>query len=173
MSKQSPENLLLYLAEPDRDYIDGLFAQLAQRGLPAQQQRPHISLTFAPRMSPAVVELAQQLLPPLIPATFRRAGTVVFGTKRKQTVAWLLETNAALEEAARSLSAANPDGRGPRWVPHLTMGLRLQREVVPDYIRALDQLTSPHFRELTAVEAAYWQPAHQRLHSIAKAAPPS
>jgi hypothetical protein len=73
-------------------------------------------------------------------------------------VAWLLETDEALEATARELSALNPDGRGRRWIPHLTVGLRLPRETVPDYIRALDELTSPHFKELTAVRAALWKP---------------
>src|SRR5699024_10929854 len=81
---------------------------------------------------------------------------------RKQTVAWLLETTDALEIAAREISAMNPDGRGPRWNPHLTVGLRLPREMVPGYMRALDEVTPPRFKKLTAVQAGFWQPATQQ-----------
>ena len=118
-------------------------------------------------MPSEVVEHATELLPPVIPARFQRMGTVVFGTKRKQTVAWLLETSDELEIAARRISALNPDGRGPRWIPHLTMGLRLPREIVPDYIQALDAVTSPHLKELTAVRAVFWRPGAQKLTVLA------
>jgi len=94
---------------------------------------------------------------------------VVFGTKRKQTVAWLLETSDELESAARAISALNPDGRGPRWTPHLTMGLRLPRKIVPDYMRALDEEISIYLRELTAVRAALWRPRTQELSVLAGA----
>lgn len=94
-------------------------------------------------------------------------GNVVFGTKRKQTVAWLLETSDELEIAAREISALNPDGRGPRWIPHLTMGLRLPREIVPEYIRALDELTSSNLKDFTAVRAALWRPQLQDLTVLA------
>ena len=120
-------------------------------------------------MQPEVVDLAAQLLPAVIPADFRRVGNVIFGTKRKQTVAWLLETTNELEIAARKISAANPDGRGPRWTPHLTMGLRLPREEVPSYIQAMDELTSSHFKELSIVEAAYWRPRTQEKTVLAEA----
>lgn len=146
-----------------------IFACLEDRGFPAQQQTPHITVTFSPAMAPEVVQRATELLPPVIPARFRRVGTVVFGTKRKQTVAWLLETSDELEIAARDISALNPDGRGPRWTPHLTMGLRLPREIVPDYIRALDEVTSPHLRELTAARAAFWRPRTRELTVLAGA----
>lgn len=163
MSDKSPDNILLYLPEEQEAAIRAIFDDLAAQGFPRQNQRPHITITFSPHMDPAVVDLAAELLPPRIPATFRRVGTVVFGTKRKQTVAWLLETSDALEIAARDISAANPDGRGPRWTPHLTMGLRLPRETVPAYLDALHRATSPHLRELTATQAAYWRPKTQQL----------
>ncbi|MDO5374036.1 MAG: hypothetical protein Q4F10_11330 [Corynebacterium glutamicum] len=53
--------------------------------------------------------------------------------------------------------------RAAKLLPHLTMGLRLPREIVPDYIRALDEVTSPHFKEITATQAAYWRPKIQQL----------
>lgn len=114
-----------------------------------------------------VVQGADELLPPVIPASFRRVGSVVFGTKRKQTVAWLLETTDELEIAAREISALNPDGRGPRWIPHLTVGLRLPRGIVPEYMRALDELTSAHLKEFTAVRAALWRPRGHGLTVLA------
>src|SRR5699024_11150315 len=126
-----------------------------------------ITNTFSPAMANDVVERAAELLPPVIPASFRRVGTVVFGTKRKQTVAWLLETTDALEIAAREISALNPDGRGPRWNPHLTVGLRLPREKVPDYMQALDKVTPTIFKELTAVQAGLWRPASQHMTVLA------
>ena len=154
----SPENILLHLAEEQEAQVREIFAELEARGFPAQAQTPHITITFAPRMEQQVVDLAEELLPPLIPASFGRMGTVVFGTRRKQTVAWLLETSDELETAARVISEANPEGRGPRWIPHLTMGLRLPRRTVPDYIRALDEVTGPQLRELTAAEAGLRKP---------------
>ncbi|GAA1413382.1 2'-5' RNA ligase [Glutamicibacter uratoxydans] len=166
---RSPENILLHLSPSEDQQIRGLFAELEARGFPRQQQTPHISLTFAPAIAPDVIQLASQLLPPLIPSKLRRVGTVVFGTKRKQTVAWLLEASDDLEIAARNISARNPEGRGPRWTPHLTLGLRLPREIVPDYIKALDELTSPHLRELTAAEAVYWRPRIQEETILAQA----
>ncbi|HIY86444.1 MAG TPA: 2'-5' RNA ligase family protein [Candidatus Yaniella excrementavium] len=158
----SPENILLYLPKEEEQQVREIFARLQERGFPTQHQTPHITITFSPSMADDVVERAAALLPPVIPASFRRVGTVVFGTKRKQTVAWLLETTDALEIAAREISAMNPDGRGPRWNPHLTVGLRLPREMVPDYMRALDEVTPPRFKELTAVQAGFWQPATQQ-----------
>lgn len=163
----SPDNILLHLAEKEEQQVRDLFAQLAERGFPVQNQTPHITLTFSPEMQDHVSDRAAQLLPAVIPARFRRVGTVVFGTKRKQTVAWLLETDEALEAVARELSSINPDGRGERWIPHLTVGLRLPREIVPDYIRALDEVTSPHLRELTAQRAALWKPRIQELTVLA------
>lgn len=154
----SPENILLRLSPRDDVYVRELFEHLEGMGFPKQNQSPHISVTFARQMQPQVVERAKDILPGCVPATLRRAGVVTFGVKRKQTVAWLLEGSDELETAARELSALNPEGRGSRWIPHLTLGLRLPREIVPDYIRALDELTSPHFRELTAEQAVYWRP---------------
>lgn len=165
----SPENILLHLSEDAEQQVRDVFKLLEERGFPAQRQKPHITVTFSPVMQDHVVESAAELLPPLIPASFRRVGSVVFGTKRKQTVAWLLETTEELEIAAREISALNPDGRGSRWIPHLTVGLRLPREIVPDYIRALDGLTSSHLKELTAVRAALWRPESQELTVLAGA----
>lgn len=164
----SPDNILLHLAEKEEQQVRDLFAQLAERGFPVQNQTPHITLTFSPDMQEHVSARAAQLLPAVIPAQFRRVGTVVFGTKRKQTVAWLLETDEALEAVARELSSINPDGRGERWIPHLTVGLRLPREIAPDFIRALDELTSPHLRELTAERAALWKPRIRELTVLAE-----
>ncbi len=166
----SPDNILLHLAEDEEQRVREVFARLEERGLPKQNQTPHITITFSPAMPDDVVQRAAELLPPVIPARFRRVGMVVFGTKRKQTVAWLLETSDELESAARAISALNPDGRGPRWTPHLTMGLRLPREIVPDYMRALDEESSSvHLRELTAVRAALWRPRTQELSVLAGA----
>jgi len=165
----SPDNILLYLPENEEQQVRDLFAQLAERGFPVQNQTPHITLTFSPEMKEHVAERAAELLPAVIPAQFRRVGTVVFGTKRKQTVAWLLETDEELEAVARELNRINPDGRGERWIPHLTVGLRLPREIVPDYIRALDELISPHLRELTGIRAALWKPRIQELTVLAGA----
>ena len=165
----SPDNILFHLPQREEQQVREIFARLEERGFPAQQQTPHITVTFSKNMADRIVERAAELLPPLIPASFQRVGTVVFGTKRKQTVAWLLETSVDLESAARELSALNPDGRGRRWTPHLTMGLRLPREIVPDYVRALDEVTSAHFRELTATRAAFWRPRTQELTVLAEA----
>lgn len=154
----SPDNILLHLADEDEAQIRGIFSHLADRGFPIQHQRPHVTLTFSPVMHPRVTELAGHLLPPLIPATFHRVGTVIFGTRRKQTVAWLLDAPDNLSAAARQLSAENPDGRGRAWTPHLTVGLRLPREVIPDYLRALEEITPAAFKELHAVRAGLWQP---------------
>lgn len=163
----SPDNILLHLPDDQEQQVRDIFAQLAKRGFPLQNQTPHITLTFAPEMKEHVSRRAAELLPAVIPAQFQRVGTIVFGVKRKQTVAWLLETTEELEAVARELSGINPYGRGKRWIPHLTMGLRLPREIVPDYIRALDELTSPHLKELTANRAALWKPRIQELTVLA------
>ncbi|MCQ9676831.1 2'-5' RNA ligase [Corynebacterium sp. BF-R-2] len=163
MSRNSPENLLLYLAPEDEESVRAVFSVLAERGFPLQHQRPHITVTFAPTMDTAVVDQARDVLPPLVPAVFRRVGTVVFGTKSKQTVAWMLETTDELEAAARQLSAANSDGRGARWTPHLTMGLRLPRVMVPEYVRALDEISGPEHKEFLATTAAWWRPKVEQL----------
>lgn len=165
----SPENILLHLAGDEEQQVREVFKTLEDRGFPAQQQTPHITITFSPAMPAEVVERAAELLPPVIPASFRRVGSVVFGTKRKQTVAWLLETSDELEIAAREISALNPNGRGPRWIPHLTVGLRVPREIVPDYIRALDEETSSHLKEFTAMRAAFWRPRARELTVLADA----
>ena len=151
----SPDNILLHLPEDEEQQVREVFARLEQRGFPAQSQTPHITVTFSPAMDEDVVKRAAELLPPVIPARFQRVGTVVFGTKRKQTVAWLLETSDELEIAAREIGALNPEGRGPRWTPHLTMG----------------EETSPHLKELTAARAALWRPRSQELTVLAGDAP--
>lgn len=155
----SPENILLRLPSEEEEGIRAIYADLAAGGFPEQRQRPHISVTFAPRMDTRVVGEAAVLLPPLLPAQLRRAGIVVFGTKSKQTVAWLLEAPEELEAAARTLSAMNPEGRGARWVAHLTMGLRIPKADVPGYIAALGEATSPHLNQVTAERAVFYQPS--------------
>lgn len=158
MSQRSPENILLRLPKEEEEAVRAIYAALAERGFPQQHQRPHVSITFAPTMDTRVVGEAAELLPRLLPQALRRAGVVIFGTKSKQTVTWLLEAPEELERAARRLSAMNPDGRGERWVPHLTMGLRLPKAIVPDYVAALGEVTSPHFTEITAERAVFYQP---------------
>lgn len=158
MSQRSPENILLRLPKEEEEVVRAIYSSLAERGFPQQHQRPHVSVTFAPTMDTRVVGEAAELLPGLLPQALRRAGVVIFGTKSKQTVTWLLEAPEELERAARRLSAMNPDGRGDRWVPHLTMGLRLPKAIVPDYIAALGEVTSPHFTEITAERAVFYQP---------------
>lgn len=158
LAAMSPENILLRLPDAEEQAVRDIYADLAARGFPQQHQRPHISVTFAPTMHRRAIARATDLLPPLLPVALRRSGVAIFGTKSKQTVAWLLEAPEALERAARAVSVANPDGRGERWIPHLTMGLRLPKAVVPDYIAALQEVTSPHFKEITAQRAAFYQP---------------
>jgi len=155
----SPENILLRLPEAEEQAVRAIYTELADRGFPQQHQRPHISVTFAPAMRRRAIAAASDLLPPALPAALRRSGLAIFGTKSKQTVAWLLEAPEDLERAARAVSAANPEGRGERWIPHLTMGLRLPKRIVPDYIAALQEVTSPHFKELTAQRAVFYQPS--------------
>lgn len=159
MSARSPENILLRLSQREEEEVRSIYAALHQQGFPQQHQRPHISVTFAQHMEQRVVEEAAALLPPLLPARLDRVGVVVFGTKSKQTVAWLLEAPEDLDAAARALSASNPHGRGARWVPHLTMGLRIPKAMVPDYLSALAEVTSPHFKTLHAEQAVYYRPA--------------
>ena len=100
MSKNSPDNILLYLPEKQEQHIREIFAGLADRGFPVQNQRPHITVTFSAAMDPSVVE-------------------------------------------------------------------RLPRKDVPGYLQAMDELTSSHFKELTAVEAAYWRPKTQEKRLLA------
>ena len=159
----SPDNILFHLSKDEERQVRLIFAALSKRGFPQQWQTPHITITYSPLMGHAAIELAAELLPPVIPARFRRAGTVVFGTKGKQTIAWLLETSDTVEEAAREVSAANHDGRGKQWIPHLTMGLRIPRHLVGEYIMALDEETSPHFKNMTATRASLWRPRTQEL----------
>lgn len=163
----SPDNILLYLHEDDEKQVRDIFARLAQRGFPAQQQTPHITITFAPEMGQGAIEMASELLPAVVPADFQRRGAVIFGTKSKQTIAWLLETTDELEVAARRISAANPAGRGDRWIPHLTMGLRIPKDIVPNYLQALHEETSTHFKTLRATRAAVWKPRLQQRVDLA------
>lgn len=162
----SPDNILLRLPEEQDAYVREVFAQLEAKGLPKQNQTPHITITFAKEMAPHVVDRARELLPQLMPTSFHRAGVVIFGTKSKQTICWLLEADPELEAAARELSALNPEGRGARWVPHLTVGLRIPRALVPEYVGALDQVTSGHFKTITGQRAVLWQPRFQKLTEL-------
>ena len=77
----SPENILLHLPEDEEQQVREVFSLLEERGFPAQQQTPHITITFSPSMQADVVERAAELLPPLIPARFHRVGTVVSGER--------------------------------------------------------------------------------------------
>ncbi|ALA67786.1 2'-5' RNA ligase family protein [Corynebacterium lactis] len=159
----SPDNILMYLVPEQERRVREIFAKLSQRGFPTQNQTPHITLTFAPTMQGCVVKRAAEILPPLLPAELHRVGTVVFGTKSKQTIAWLLEASDELEAAARELNRLNPDGRGDRWIPHLTMGLRVPRGLVSSYIQALDEVTSPHFKVLKSEKVGFWSPKAQKF----------
>ena len=159
----SPDNILLHLQKDHEDKVRQIFSVLEQRGLPRQNQTPHITVTFAPEMTEPAIQRAADLLPSVIPASFRRVGIVVFGTKSKQTIAWLLEGSEEMEAVAREINGANPEGRGVRWTPHLTMGLRIPRAIVPEYIAALDEETSPHFKVMTADRGALWRPRVQEL----------
>src|SRR5690625_7499604 len=88
----SPDNILLHLPEEEEQRVREVFAQLEERGFPIQRQTPHITVTFSPAMADDVVERAAELLPAVITACFRRWGTVVFGTRRNQTLAWTRDT---------------------------------------------------------------------------------
>lgn len=74
----SPENILLRLEPGQEAYVREIFAQLEQMGFPVQEQTPHISLTFAQSLPAALLDLAQELLPSVIPTQLRRIGTVTF-----------------------------------------------------------------------------------------------
>ena len=68
----SPDNILLHLPEREEQQVRDIFAQLAGRGFPLQNQTPHITITFSPQMEEGVVKRAVELLPAVIPARFRR-----------------------------------------------------------------------------------------------------
>ena len=167
MSVRSPDNILFYLPPDQEQQVRDIFSALNDLGLPQQNQRPHITVTFAPRMSAEVVSRAAEILPPVVPAEFKRVGTVIFGTRSKQTIAWLLETDSAVTEAAREICALNSDGRGTEWIPHLTVGLRVPRALVPEYMQGLERVTPTRFKELTALRAAYWRPATRHYTHLA------
>ncbi|PFG27304.1 2'-5' RNA ligase family protein [Corynebacterium renale] len=162
----SPDNILLRLVPEQEDYVREVFAELAERGFPPQQQTPHITMTFATVMPESVVRLAQELLPPLLPLTVRRSGVAIFGTKSKQTVSWLLDAPPALHAAARELAAANPDTHVTDWIPHITVGLRLPRAMVGEYVAALDEVTSGHFRDLHVARAVVWSSRTDTLREL-------
>lgn len=146
-----------------------IFDALEARGFPRQNQTPHITISFSHDMAPAAVERAAEVLPAVIPAEFQRVGTVIFGTRRKQTVAWLLETRETMRRAAREISVLNPEDHRTDWIPHLTMGLRLPRETVPEYVAALDEVTPRHFKELLAHRAGFWKPVTREYRALAGA----
>ena len=54
----SPDNILMYLLPEQEAQIKEIFVQLAERGFPQQNQKPHITVTFAPTMSPEVIQRA-------------------------------------------------------------------------------------------------------------------
>ena len=95
MSVNSPENILLNLPDEQAATVRGIFDELAARGFPPQRQTPHITVTFSPNMAPQVVERAREILPSAVPSELSRRGVVVFGTGKKQTVAWLLEARTS------------------------------------------------------------------------------
>lgn len=163
----SPQNILMYLSPEQEQQVREIFDALEARGFPRQNQTPHITISFSHDMSPAAVDRAAEVLPGVVPADFQRVGTVIFGARRKQTVAWLLETGEPMRQAAREISSLNPDDHRTDWIPHLTMGLRLPREMVPGYIAALDELTPRHFKELLAHRAGFWKPATQEYRALA------
>lgn len=104
----------------------------------------------------------------VVPTTLRRVGTVVFGTRSKQTVAWLLEAEPELHKVAAQLSEANPEGRGPMWIPHLTVGLRIPKTIVPHYLETLAGVTSTHFKEIRVDRASFWRPSVQQERILAR-----
>lgn len=165
----SPDNILLRLFPEDEARVREVYAELAARGFPPQQQTPHITVTFAPVMPAAPVDAARTHLAGLLPADFSRVGTVIFGIKSKRTVAWLLETTEELESAARAVSAANQEGRGDRWIPHLTMGLRIPRSLEADYTAALDDIARGDLalRNFRAQRAVLWSPRTQTETALA------
>nr|WP_294693467.1 2'-5' RNA ligase family protein [uncultured Friedmanniella sp.] len=146
------QSVELVLDDASDGAIRGLWARLAEAGLPTEQRRtpsgshrPHVTLFAADAIAPA----ADQALPEAFAAlrvTVRIGGLLAFGPRRGAVVLVrsvvpsreLLDLQA--EVAARC--GADPAGHfGPgRWTPHVTLARRVPIAQLGAVVQALGDL---------------------------------
>lgn len=120
------------------DAIRRQWAALVEAGLPSQAQhrsptnRPHVTLTVAERIDPAV-DVALRAPAALLPLACRIGAPVVFG-RRTLVLARLIVPDAGLLRVHESVDAICgphmpsgpfPHARPGQWTPHVTLARRL------------------------------------------------
>lgn len=163
VAEMAPQQALELILDSDSDHtVRQCWKQLADSGLPSQAQHqgatnaPHVTVFTAPLLEPEVTEQARMSLNPLLPATFRVSGLVVFGAKR-MTVAWLLEAPEVVDTAVRALRQAGVQA-SPSWLPHVTLGRRIHKEQLPAVMEVLPQPPAA----LTVQLLRAWDPTRRR-----------
>lgn len=134
---------------------------LRDAGLPSQADHrsmtnaPHLTIVAAQPITPATLDLARDIVLPLLPATVLVRGLVVLGQGARVALAYLAEPDSRLAQAAHQVRESVPNLRHPVWTPHITLARRLPRRLVPDALRLL---VEHPLTEITATRLRWWDP---------------
>jgi hypothetical protein len=139
---------------------------LRDAGLPSQLDHtggtntPHVTIVALPAIDVALEERAVELVGSLLPVVVRPSGVALLGGE-KVTVARLLDVPPELVRAVLDLREGQAE-RHAAWLPHVTLGRRVERV---DVQRAVDVLGYAD-HELALVELRRWDPERHRVRIL-------
>ncbi|MGZ6754355.1 MAG: 2'-5' RNA ligase family protein [Nocardioides sp.] len=128
--------------EAGRDAVLADWQALREAGLPSQLDHkgmtntPHLTLVAAPALSQEVADRGAEVIGSLLPVTVRTSGLLLLGGKRV-TVARTLDVSDELMAAVVGLRREVDGRQHDSWLPHLTLGRRIDRGSVQVAVDAL------------------------------------
>jgi hypothetical protein len=113
----------------------------------------HVTVVSAPAIPDAAVDVARQVLGPLLPMRVRVSGLLVLGGSRV-TLARAVDVDDAALRAVLDVRDRVPGRPHPGWLPHLTLARRVPRDRVQEAVDVLgwDDVV------LSLVELRRWDP---------------
>ncbi|MCT1545048.1 MULTISPECIES: 2'-5' RNA ligase family protein [Kocuria] len=156
-------SLDLVLAPGDDALVRARWDALDRAGLPSQARHrsssnaPHLTVVSAPGFSEAVLQRARELFGPLLPFVVPVTGLTVLG-RGPYVLAESLAVPPAVLGAVAELRALLPEQRTPAgpWVPHVTLGTRLDAPAVGRALEVLSDVAPPRSLDVTALRR--WDP---------------
>lgn len=153
-------------ADEDDALIRELWRRLQDARLPSrgdhrsQSNRPHVTLTAAPDMSPDCIRYAESLADRL-PLTLPVAGLRFFETS--EIAHLLLTADDGLHNKIRELRERSHDQHRDRpWTPHITLSGRL----TPAQATRTREVLIDVPGEVTLVAITHWDPQTRRVRPI-------
>ena len=156
-------SLDLVIAPGDDALVRARWDALNRAGLPSQARHrsssnaPHLTVVSAPGFSEAVLRRARELFGPLLPFVVPVTGLTVLG-RGPYVLAESLAVPPAVLGAVAELRSLLPEQRtlsGP-WVPHVTLGTRLDAPAVGRALEVLGDVAPPRSLDVTALRR--WDP---------------